>query len=136
MQLHNDPLQIAEDDRLRSCHIRELVQDDVPTDAPSGHIKIPKLIIQFWHDLAALPPDVSECLDSWEPLTRYGFKRVLVDDNGARGFISRRFGHPYVAAFDRCHHPAMRCDYFRLCYIYGHGGFYVDADEIYQGGDC
>jgi hypothetical protein len=30
----------------------------------------------------------------------------------------------------------MRCDYFRLCYIYRHGGFYVDADEVYQGGDC
>jgi hypothetical protein len=29
----------------------------------------------------------------------------------------------------------MRCDYFRLCYIYRQGGFYVDADEIYQGGD-
>ena len=30
----------------------------------------------------------------------------------------------------------MRCDYFRLCYILTNGGFYVDADEFYQGGDC
>ena len=30
----------------------------------------------------------------------------------------------------------MRSDYFRLCYIFRHGGFYVDADEVYQGGDC
>ena len=29
----------------------------------------------------------------------------------------------------------MRCDYFRLCYMVRHGGFYVDADEFYQGGD-
>lgn len=136
MQLRNNPLHISEDDRLRSCHIRELVQDRVPIDAPSGHVKIPKLIIQFWHDLAALPPDVRECLYSWEPLTTHGFKRVLTDDNEARAFISRRFGRRYVAAFDRCRHPAMRSDYFRLCYIYRHGGFYVDADEVYQGGDC
>jgi hypothetical protein len=136
MQLRNNPLHIAEDDRLRSCYIRELVQDGVPINAPSGHVKIPKLIIQFWHDLAALPRDVRECLYSWEPLTTHGFKHVLIDDNEARAFISRRFGRRYVAAFDRCRHPAMRCDYFRLCYIYGQGGFYVDADEVYQGGDC
>jgi hypothetical protein len=30
----------------------------------------------------------------------------------------------------------MRCDYFRLCYIFSRGGFYVDADEVYRGGDC
>jgi hypothetical protein len=29
----------------------------------------------------------------------------------------------------------MRCDYFRLCFIAERGGFYVDADEFYQGGD-
>ena len=30
----------------------------------------------------------------------------------------------------------MRCDYFRLCYILKHGGFYVDADEVYQSTEC
>ena len=30
----------------------------------------------------------------------------------------------------------MRCDYFRLCYIWKNGGFYVDADEVYDGADC
>jgi hypothetical protein len=29
----------------------------------------------------------------------------------------------------------MRCDYFRLCFLAKHGGFYVDADDVYQGGD-
>src|SRR5207302_5191018 len=42
----------------------------------------------------------------------------------------------HVSAFDHCHHPAMRSDYFRLCYILKRGGFYVDADELYQGTDC
>ena len=136
MQLRNNALHIAEDDRLRSRHIQALVQNSAPIDVPSDHVKIPKLIIQFWHDLAALPTDVRECLYSWEPLTARGFTRVLIDDKEARAFIRRRFSRRYVAAFDRCRHPAMRCDYFRLCYIYRHGGFYVDADEVYQGGDC
>jgi mannosyltransferase OCH1-like enzyme len=60
----------------------------------------------------------------------------LFDNTSAREFISKRLGGSYVTAFERCHHPAMRCDYFRLCYILTLGGFYVDADEIYQGTDC
>ena len=67
---------------------------------------------------------------------KQGFKRLLFDDYGARRLISERLGRRYVAAFDRCHHPAMRCDYFRLCYMFECGGFYVDADEFYQGADC
>ncbi len=30
----------------------------------------------------------------------------------------------------------MRCDLFRLCYLVALGGFYLDADEDYQGVDC
>jgi hypothetical protein len=131
-----DPSRIAEDDALRSRYIRELVQESVPIENSSSRTNIPRVIVQFWHDLDEIPEDVQECLDSWEPLKNQGFKRVLFDDDRARRFISKRFGGPYVAAFDRCHHPAMRCDYFRLCYIITYGGFYVDADEIYQGTEC
>lgn len=131
-----DPSRIAEDDALRSRHIRELVQESVPIENSPSRTKIPKVIVQFWHDLDEIPEDVQECLNSWEPLKNQGFKRVLFDDERARCFISKRLGGSYVAAFDRCHHPAMRCDYFRLCYIITYGGFYVDADEIYQGTEC
>lgn len=54
----------------------------------------------------------------------------------ARSFISDHYSPEHVEAFDHCYHPAMRCDYFRLCYLYKHGGFYVDADEVYQGTEC
>lgn len=136
MQLLHDPVDIAEDDRLRSIHVRELVQNTPPVEAPSEPVIIPKVIVQFWHDWDAIPTDVCECLDSWESLTLEGFERALFDDHTARRFIARRFGGPYVAALDRCRHPAMRCDYFRLCYIFRFGGFYLDADEVYQGADC
>jgi len=78
---------------------------------------------------------VQECLDTWKPLAPYGFARFIFDDRKARRFIFTHFGSTYVEAFDRCYHPAMRCDYFRLCYILSSGGFYVDADEMYQGMD-
>jgi hypothetical protein len=130
-----NPSRIAEDEGLRSRHMRRLIQDLVSTESHPTASTIPKVVIQFWHDSKNIPADVQECLDSWKPLDSRGVKRVLFDDYTARRFISKSFGRHHVAAFDRCHHPAMRCDYFRLCYIDRHGGFYVDADEFYQGGD-
>ncbi len=127
---------VAEDDGLRSRYMQQLIQEVAPTRPPLAPATIPKVIVQFWHEANAIPADVHECLDSWEPLQRQGFKRILFDDYEAKRFISKSFGRRYVAAFDRCHHPAMRCDYFRLCYMLRNGGFYVDADEFYQGGDC
>jgi mannosyltransferase OCH1-like enzyme len=135
MHCSHDPSQIAENDHLRSSHIRELVQEAVQIGASPGEADIPKVIVQFWDERNAIPEDVQECLRSWEPLETQGFERVLFDDTNAKCFIAR-LGGPYSAAFDLCHHPAMRCDYFRLCYILTRGGFYVDADEFYQGTDC
>ena len=131
-----DPSRIAEDDHLRSACIRKLVRDPVSLTTRHGAAAIPKLVIQFWHDLDDIPRDVQECLDSWQSLIPQGFKRVLFDDLAARNFIQERLGLTYVTAFDLCQHAAMRCDYFRLCYVLEEGGFYVDADELYQGSDC
>lgn len=91
---------------------------------------IPRVVIQYWHDRDELPNDVAECINSWRQLEREGFNVHLFDDVLARQFISASYGTRYLTAFDRCYHPAMRCDYFRLCYILQCGGFYVDADEV------
>jgi hypothetical protein len=93
-------------------------------------------VVQYWHDLEALPADVSECLQSWKHLEQDGFEIQLFDDFSARRFIAATFEPSHVVAFDRCYHPAMRCDYFRVCYILRQGGFYVDADEVYKGTGC
>jgi len=132
----DDPPDVAEDLRLRSLYVRKLIQEGPSEPQCVGRVDIPKVIVQFWHDSCAIPSDVRECLESWEVLTTRGFTHILFDEKKARLFISRRFGPPEVAAFDRCHHPAMRSDYFRLCYILMNGGLYVDADDFYQGADC
>ena len=131
-----NPTRMAEDESLRSSLMRHLILDVAPDEPTPPSTTIPKVLVQFWHDASDIPADVQECLDSWQPLERQGFKRVFFDDIKARRFISKRFGSRYVTAFDQCHHPAMRCDYFRLCYMVRNGGFYVDADEFHQGGDC
>ncbi len=130
-----DLSRISENDHLRSCHIRDLIHETAPPPIrqPSSRATIPQVLVQYWHDRDGIPVDVQACLESWTPLTAQGFSRLLFDDRQARRFIAQVLGQRYLAAFDRCYHPAMRCDYFRLCYILTHGGFYVDADELYQG---
>jgi mannosyltransferase OCH1-like enzyme len=127
---------IAEDGLLRSHYMRHLIHDaDAYLQQRTASV-LPRVLVQFWDDSKAIPADVRECIDSWRPLEADGFRRFLFDDYSAAQFIADHFGRRYLAAFERCQHPAMRSDYFRLCFILKNGGFYVDADDVYQGGDC
>lgn len=126
----------AEDEAQRSAHVQHLLANSATRKTLLPAVPIPRVIVQFWHNSADVPPDVSECLDSWGPLIDCGFRRILFDDDTARAFISMFLGTTHAAAFDRCRHPAMRCDYFRLCWMLLRGGFYVDADEWYLGAKC
>jgi hypothetical protein len=129
--------QIAENDQLRSGFMRQLIQDvDHRSDASEPSSSLPKVLVQFWDEGIAMPADVRECVDSWRPLQERGFRRVLFDDKSAAAFIDAKLGRPYSIAFERCSHPAMRADFFRLCFVAMQGGFYVDADEFFLGGDC
>ncbi len=97
---------------------------------------IPRVVVQYWHDFNDLPQDVEACLNSWKELENEGFDWQCFDDGRARAFIAEHYAPEQVEAFERCYHPAMRCDYFRMCYILKCGGFYVDADEVYNGAGC
>ena len=126
-----------EDHRARSNFVRDLVQRSRQSDAVSSDLetKPPRRIIQFWNDLGRLPSDVRECVESWSKLETQGFERFLFDDRQARAFIAQRLGPRCENAYDRCYHPAMQADYFRLCYVFVEGGIYIDADDIYNASD-
>lgn len=128
-----DPTQ--EDHQARSDFVRELVQRSREHDvAPAAFsTEPPRTIVQFWNDLNQLPGDVRECIESWRNLDEQGFEVLLFDDGRARDFITRRLGPRYEKAYDRCYHPAMQSDYFRLCFILLEGGCYLDADDVYHG---
>ncbi|TXH36960.1 MAG: hypothetical protein E6Q98_08580 [Rhodospirillaceae bacterium] len=123
--------------RERSEFIRRLVQQpsvQYPVTANSVQ-SIPKMIVQFWHDLRQLPHDIAECVASWARWEKSGFVHRLFDAPTAKAFIAGSLGARYESAFDRCYHPAMQADYFRLCYLLKEGGFYVDADDVCVGTD-
>ncbi|MHA6695767.1 glycosyltransferase family 32 protein [Homoserinimonas sp. A520] len=115
--------------------MRQLIATQNNARHVAGPASAPRLLVQFWDDAAAVPDDVQTCLDSWAPLEMAGFTRTLFDDTSARRFIEDQFSARYLEAFDRCSHPAMRSDYFRLCFILRIGGMYIDADDEYQGGE-
>lgn len=119
---------IAEDHYNRSKFIYDFLQK--PRTNNLDTVSIPKVIIQYWHSLNEIPHDVLECIESWKPLKEKGFQFKLFDDQLAKEFIINNLEEKHLISYLKCHHPAMRCDYFRLCYLYKCGGFYVDADEL------
>jgi hypothetical protein len=118
--------------RQRSDFIRTLVQRPEINFASTDGSRPdpPRTIVQFWHDLRELPEDIEECIASWTRWTKKGFTHRLFDEWSARAFIRSSLDARHERAFDRCYHPAMQSDYFRLCYVFAEGGFYVDADDI------
>ncbi len=124
-----------EDHRARSRFVRGLVQrSNDPAVASSVFTrKPPKRIVQFWDDLDRLPGDVGECIETWRKTEEQGVERVLFDRRQAGDFIRRRLGAQHKRAYDKCYHPAMQSDYFRLCYVLVEGGCYIDADDVYDG---
>lgn len=124
-----------EDHQSRSNFVRQLVQETCrySMDYPHSDIKIPKRIVQFWDNLDQLPLDVEDCLRTWAIVEQLGMERLLFDNHMARDFIGRRLGLRFQLAYDKCYHPAMQSDYFRLCYIFAEGGCYIDADDVFSG---
>lgn len=125
----------ATDDTLRSEFIRSLIVTEAAEwrSSSSGATIAadfkPRALMQFWDDTDRVPFDVQECMDSWQPAESAGFERVLFSDGSAADFIEDHFTPRHVTAFASCGHPAMRADYFRLCYMSAVGGTYVDADD-------
>jgi hypothetical protein len=84
-------------------------------------------VIQFW-DSKLIPSDVLAYMDKWAEL--YQGRYLRFDDLDAESFIRENYPEDFVMAYKACWHPAMKSDFFRLCYLYTNGGCYVDADEL------
>jgi mannosyltransferase OCH1-like enzyme len=127
----------SEHHRQRSEFIRKIVQRRLGQHSVNNRYRqlAPKTIVQYWHDLRELPHDVQECIASWTRWEASGYTHRLFDERAARTFIHRSLSARHECAFQRCYHPAMQADYFRLCYLLVEGGFYVDADDVCVGSE-
>lgn len=48
----------------------------------------------------------------------------------ARAFIAQHLDENHLTAFDQCASATEEADYFRLIYLYIHGGLYADVDDF------
>lgn len=58
------------------------------------------------------------------------FDVELYDDTKIREFLLSEYGARYVKTFDFIQHGPIRADFWRLCVLYKHGGFYSDIDNV------
>jgi hypothetical protein len=88
---------------------------------------IPRRLVQYWD--RNTPDQVQRLLDhNREMATRAGIDYVFFDEESAHNFLVEHESPDIARAYSMAVHPAMKCDLFRLCYLYAEGGFYVDAD--------
>ena len=91
--------------------------------------RIPKVIFQYWDRNP--PNQIISLLERNRFLCQANnIKYVLFNDEDARNCLKEHFAEDVYRAYDLSPHPAMKCDLFRLCYLYQYGGFYLDADMV------
>ncbi|WP_419730540.1 glycosyltransferase [Lichenicola sp.] len=98
----------------------------LPANAPG--IGIPRRILQYWDK--AVPPDEVSLLMQRCRAANPDYEHALFSDDAAQDFLATEYGTRIVDIYRGCFHVAAKADFFRLAYLYRHGGFYVDADEV------
>ena len=91
---------------------------------------IPRKIIQTWHTKNLSPQmrfTVDALIDS-NPEYKYTF----FDNNDARDFIKNTYNEYVLKAYDSLLPGAYKADLFRYCYLYKHGGIYIDMKTVPQ----
>jgi len=95
-----------------------------------NNVSIPLRVFQYW-DTDIPPEQVQTLINRNRYLCKMAdIEYVLLNDSDARDCIRKHFSEEVYKAYDISPHPAMKCDLFRLCYLYQYGGFYLDADMV------
>ena len=93
-------------------------------------VSIPRIIMQTWktEELPEQWKSTQESIRKHMPHWEY----VLMTDEMNRKFVEQHFPSflPYYDAFP---YPIQRADAIRYCWLYIHGGLYLDCDFELQG---
>lgn len=82
-------------------------------------------MFSFW-DTVEPPDEVKENIVTWAHIAE---SVPLYSERMAQDFILKNFDEKVLRCFDKCHHPAMKSDLFRILKLSVDGGLYIDADE-------
>jgi hypothetical protein len=91
---------------------------------------IPRTIVQTWHtyNLSKQMKYTVDALLELNPEYTYN----LFDDNDAREFIKKNYNEFVLKAYDSLIPGSYKSDIFRYCYLYKHGGVYIDMKTVLQ----
>lgn len=105
--------------------LEEIRGDSVDRIDANGRMLAP--LFQYW-DTQAIPEDVQLAIDRWRRAVGPE-NHILFNDETARDFIRKNLGPFLLKYYEQCFHPAMKSDFFRLCFLAVRGGVYADADS-------
>jgi hypothetical protein len=108
----------------------ELQYDDIYLVLPQkrSHTIIPKTIIQT-HNSAKFTRELSitqQIICDLNPDYEY----IYFNDKQCLDFISTYFSYPIIQAYQTLVSGAYKADFFRYCYLYIHGGVYIDLKSV------
>lgn len=92
--------------------------------------QVPRTIVQTWKS-HIVPKSFEFTVNVMKDLNpEYSY--ILYDDKEARDFIVKHYNNHIVKAYDTLKPPAYKADLFRYCYLYKHGGVYIDMKTVLQ----
>jgi hypothetical protein len=83
--------------------------------------KIPKIIIQTYYKKEKIPNKVYKNIKKYAP----DYEHLIYDDEECEEFLKKYFNPNILTTFKKLK-GAHKADLFRYCYLYKHGGVYLD----------
>lgn len=115
-------------------HKQYVYRDRVECDE-HAHEEVPMLndiplIVHQRNETMYVTPHMKRAMDTWrDAIHALGGKYHYYDDEGSRAFIKKHFPSSVVKAYDSLANGTYRCDLFKYCVLYVHGGIAADSGQ-------
>lgn len=85
---------------------------------------IPKVIIQVNTNENKISDEIYKNIKQYAPT----YQHVVYDIRQCKKFLQKEYGNDYVKLFEKLNTDSHKIDLFKYCYLYKHGGIYLNAD--------
>lgn len=86
----------------------------------------PKVLMQTHYDKKLIPQKVYDNIKKFAP----NYKHIIYDNNECLQFLREHYNDEIVNRFNSLKKGAHKADLFRYCWLYTHGGVYLDIKII------
>lgn len=94
-------------------------------DSDTGNAPFPKTVIQTWKSEDHVPERIKQTMRTYASDYTY----VFFDDTSCRTWMGRMYPQ-ILPIYDSLKKGAHKADLFRYCYLYIHGGIWIDIKTI------